>query len=444
MPKKLEELAKLFPQDAPLYVVGGFVRDSLLGLEPFDIDICSKLPPRDVCSILENTNFKVLDSNLRVGTIIIKNEEFKAEFTTFRKDSYKKNSGCHSPEKIEFVENIEDDAKRRDFKVNAIYFDIKNKNLIDPLLGVEDLKNNTLSTVVEPSKVFDEDGLRLLRLVRQASEYGFEIDKTTFDTAKLLCNRLDDISPERIQVEIEKIFVADTKYPQLNLKNAHFRGICLLDDLILLSKIFPELTNLKNLAQRKDYHKYDAFLHSLKAYEFAPPNIRLSALLHDIGKKPCVEKYGNMHGHAEVGAKLAKKRLSALKYSNQKIGDICQLIEIHMFDLKGEAKISTARLFLQKNQNVVREFFELQKADSKASRGDVPYHTLRLEKIWEEMESDGTPLSVKDLKVDGNDLIGLGIENKKRSNALKLLLKHAILDNHLRNRESQLQFLKKL
>lgn len=441
VPKKLDALADLFPQSSPLYLVGGFVRDSILGLTPNDIDICSSLTVDEVKKLLSRTEFQVLPVNLRVGTTIIKCGDFKTEYTCFRTDSYPTGSGTHTPENVEFTRDIKLDALRRDFKANAVYYDIANGEIIDVLDGVKDIKNKVLSTADTPEKIFGADGLRILRLVRQASEFGFSVEQNTLRVATKMSGRLSDIAPERIQAEVGRILVADTAHPELETSDAHIKGVRLLDKIGALDFIFPELTAMRGLQQKPQYHLFDAFEHSLKAFELSPPSIRLSALLHDVGKLPTQEKQGNMHGHDLVGAKLVRNRLSHLKYPRDVIERTAKLISLHMYDLRGETSIGKVRLFIQQNRDVIEELFLLQRADCYASLGEKAVYTERLEKIYAEMKTDGTPFSVKDLKIDGNDLIELDIEKKSRGATMKELLKVAILDENMRTREKQLSFL---
>jgi len=443
IPEKLKELSKLISKASPLYLVGGFVRDSILGLHPYDIDICAPLTVEELGELLKGTSFEVLPVNLRVGTTIIKNGDFKAEYTCFRSDSYPEDSGIHTPDKVEFTTNIRVDALRRDFKMNAIYYDIANEEIVDVLGGLRDIENKLISTADSPENVFSADGLRILRLVRQASEFGFFIEENTLASARKMVNRLNDIAVERIQVEINRILIADTAHPELGTTDAHIKGIRLLDKIGALDIIFPELTAMRGLQQKPQYHIYDAFEHSLKAFELSPPSIRMAALLHDLGKLPCVLKQGNMHGHDVVSAELVTKRLSYLKYPRDFIERTAKIVSLHMYDLRGETSIGKVRLFIQKNHDVIEELFLLQRADCYASHGEKAIYTERLEKIYDEMKIDGTPFSVKDLKIDGNDLIEQNVDAKSRNTVMQEILQNAVLDENMRTREAQLRFLQR-
>jgi len=426
----------------PLYIVGGYIRDSLLDLKTGDIDLCSPLTVENVAKALEGTPYCVLPVNLRVGTTIICADGFKAEYTCFRSDSYREGSGAHSPTAVAFTNDIEVDARRRDFKMNAIYYDINAGKLIDILGGLDDIEKKQISAADAPQAVFGADGLRILRLVRQAAEFGFSVERGTFDAAKALSSRLKDIAAERIQFELNRILTADTAHPTLGASDAHIKGVRLLDELGALDIIFPELTAMRGLEQKKEYHLYDAFEHSLKTFEASHPRVRIAALLHDIGKLPCQENQGNMYGHDEAGASLARGRLNALKYPKAEVERAVKLIALHMYDLRGEARESKVRLFVLKNHEVIEDLFLLQRADCAASLGERPTHTERMEQIYHQMKSDGTPFLVKDLKVDGRDLIDAGVPEKKRGAVLDELLRLAALNPDMRGREAQLKFLK--
>lgn len=174
------------------------------------------------------------------------------EYTTFRTDSYDRSSGKHSPDNVAFTTDMTLDARRRDFKCNALYKDVLTDEIIDLLGGEEDVKNKIISTADDPNSVFEADGLRILRMVRFACELGFDVEKETYAVAKKNAWRVEDLAVERIRDELCKIFVADTKHPELNLKGAHVKGLEMLDDLGLVDLILPELASLKGLQQPKN------------------------------------------------------------------------------------------------------------------------------------------------------------------------------------------------
>ncbi len=453
--EKLESLAKLFAPYAPLYAVGGYVRDGILGFRRSDIDICSALTAEEVKSALVGSEFCVSDKSLRMGTVLITSCGFAAEYTAFRTESYDRSSGAHAPAQVRFTTDITADARRRDFSCNAVYMQIMTGETVDPTGGVNDIKCHILRAADEPNKVFEADGLRILRLVRFACELGFEVDGGTYASAKRNVWRVRDIAPERIREELNRIFVADickkdakartvgafASGKDNGLSAAHVRGIRMLDDLGLVYMLLPELAELKGLQQPKKYHLYDAYEHSLRAYEVAPPEIRWAALLHDVGKRRAYEINGgaNMHGHDSIGADMAREVLNRLKFSNADRDRTVALIRSHMTDLKGDMSWNKLRRFVAEHSDIADDLCALRDADVYASGGRIPERN-RLRDAWEEVKADGTPLSVRELKVNGNDLMAVGVEKKRIGEVLNALLAETVLNPELNERQKALNF----
>ena len=433
-------LAELFRPRATLYAVGGFCRDKVLGLEPRDLDICSKLTVKEVESILLNTEFTVHRQYPRLGTACISARGFRAEYTCFRTDSYRNGSGEHHPEDVVFTDDITLDAARRDFTANAVYFDPLTERYTDPTGGMEDISRRLLRAADDPERVFSEDGLRILRLVRFAAETGFETEEETLRAAEKFAPQVADIVPERILAELDKIFVADTAYPALGVADGHARGLALMDRLGLVELLLPELAALKGLEQNPKYHRYDAYRHSVEAYAAAAPRIRWAALLHDVGKRICFERDGNMYGHAEAGAETLAVRLSALRMPKARAKRIIDLVRYHMTDLAGDMSENKLRRFAAEHADLVRDLAALKRADGYATCGH-PVEKVRLEEIYDTMLSDGTPMKISDLPVDGKDAEAAGLVGHDIGVALRELWECAVLDPALRRRESALAFL---
>jgi len=215
-----------------------------------------------------------------------------------------------------------------------------------------------------------------------------------------------------------------------------------LDELGLIELLLPELHALKGLEQPEKYHIYDAYVHSLEAFKASAPDIRWAALLHDIGKKPCMEKDGNMHNHAVVGAELARARLSKLKMPKSQNARICALIENHMIDINGDMSENKLRWFLARNAVIAEDLAALKEADAGGAKGK-PNESSRLREVFEKMKKDGTPLSIKMLPVSGKDLIALGVPEKTRAAVMQEFWREAVMCPALREREKALAFLKK-
>lgn len=431
----LIRLGKLLP--SPIYIVGGYVRDTLLGYKSYDIDICGTDTPEVVINSLKNSPFKVKTTSEKLMTlkIICGNEEF--EYTTFRKESYVKG---HSPAVVEATQSMVEDAKRRDFKVNAIYFDILSGALLDPVGGLKDLEKRILSTASDAQKVFSEDGLRLMRLARFAGQLDFSPDTETLQAAKKYASLINDIAPERIRDELDKILVADTCH---NIKDGHIKALKLLDEIGVLELILPELTLGKGMVQRADFHKYDVFTHILETVRYAKKEIRLAALLHDIAKPYCFIQSNRYRGHDIEGERIAKEILTKLHYPNKTIALTTRLVRWHMYDLKCEAKPNTLRLFVQENADILDDLISLMEADTVGSGVHAGSNCTakRLRDVYKFMVDEKVPFTIKDLLVKGEDLDC--IPKEKRSIVMKDLLKEcAIQGNNLTTREKQLAYIK--
>lgn len=438
----LKELASLVGARATLYAVGGYCRDRLLGVAPRDLDVCSELSLDELRTLLSGTRFDVGEKSMRLGTASITAEAFRAEYTTFRTDSYPAGSGAHRPEGVTFTRDMREDASRRDFTANAIYFDPLTGEYTDFFGGREDIAGRKLRAVRDPDAVFGEDGLRVLRLVRFAAELGFDPDADTFAAAKRNAGLVSDIVPERIFAELDKIFVADTAYPGLGVKDGHVRGLRLLDELGLVDLLLPVLAALKGLEQPRKYHVYDAYRHSVEAYAVAPPEVRWAALLHDVGKRVACNLYGKMHGHDAIGAEILPARLAALGMPPRRAERVARLVANHMVDLREDTSENKLRLFIVSNVDIMDDLVALKTADAYATKGEWQAEQ-RISRLWRRMRTDGTPLSVRDLPVDGNDAEAAGLRGRDVGEALADLLHEAVINPALRERGRALAFLER-
>lgn len=435
---ELKLLASYFPDH--VYAVGGFVRDSLLGYPPSDADVASPVSPDEVKRLLKDSPFKVNEASKKLFTLVICGKEGSYEHTTFRKDSY---TVGHRPSEVVETTSITEDALRRDFTVNALYYDIKSDALVDPLGGLSDLYSKILRTTRNPYEVFSEDGLRLMRLSRFASSLNFSIEKETFEGARNNASVINEISAERIREELDKILVADLCY---GVKNAQKHGLELLRDIGVLERILPELTAQIGMAQNPNYHKYDVFEHTLEAVRFAEPSVRLAALMHDVAKPYMKINYGFFHGHDKQGAIMTKNILSRLRYPNKVIEETARLTETHMFNLNNDAKNNTIRKFILNNFDILEKLVKLKYADYYASgtgtSSELP-SADRIMQIYEEMKLNSVPFSVSELKVNGDDLTQIKeLPPERRGQCLKSLLYNRALENSpYITREKQLEFI---
>lgn len=237
------ELAEIFSKSGKLFVVGGYVRNSLLGFTDTDIDLCSKLSPEKVASILKSTKYEVFDEMKSFGVVKIRCGEECYEHTTFRKDNYSK-SGEHSPQSVDYVSDLREDAMRRDFTINALYYDILNKKIVDIYSGLLDLKNEVIRTVEVPGYVLAHDGVRILRMIRQASELGFRIDYATFATAKKNTKLLGDISCTRKYEELMAILHSPKRY-SISKRTANVKGLNYFNDLRMWTYFYVPASKIR-------------------------------------------------------------------------------------------------------------------------------------------------------------------------------------------------------
>lgn len=274
VPENLEKLAQKLKKKAELFIVGGYVRNSLIGIGGTDIDLASKLTPDELMELLKDTPFIVKEKNKRLGTVTISIGNEVYEHTTFRTEKYD-GTGSHTPIEVNFVDDIRQDAKRRDFTINCIYFSITRKKIIDIYSGLYDLKKKRIRTIETPDFVFSSDGLRILRMVRISSELSFKIEKNTYKIAKKMAYRIKDISGIRKREELIKILQCDKKYT-ISKKHSHIRALRLLNYLNAFTFLYSSVSKIKlNLVKKV-------------------PSLRLEALLVDMIETidpDCVEYY---------------------------------------------------------------------------------------------------------------------------------------------------------
>lgn len=263
IPKSLTILANEFSEKgAKLYIVGGFCRNHFLNISSSDIDICSSLQYDKVKQICSKLNYDCVEINKKLGTMLITSGSDRYEYTTFRKENYPK-GGYHAPNEIEFVEDLFVDAKRRDFTVNSIYYDVLADEFVDPYNGINDVYRRIIRCVETPEFVFSSDGLRLLRMIKFSNQLGFKIHAKTLKVAKEQGYLLKDISAERIAKELGEIVVADYKYEKSKLKVINqFNKLDFLRHVFILNYSFKIKNNvyLRKFIDSDKEFRYEAFL----------------------------------------------------------------------------------------------------------------------------------------------------------------------------------------
>lgn len=436
VPQKLYKLALAL--NAPLYAVGGICRDAVAGLQAQDLDwdICAPIAAEEVAERAREQGIEVLATYKNTGTVKMEADGAVLEYTCFRTDKYVR--GTHTPAEVTFTQDIALDARRRDFKCNAVYYDISADKYCDPLGGLEDIERKRLTTVAPPEKVFGEDGLRLMRLARIAAQTGFTPTEDCLNGAAANAALIKDVAAERVWTELNAILTADLKY---GVKGGQYTGLKLLKRIGVLDIILPELTLGDGMAQRKDYHDHDVLEHSLRAVLYADPKVRLAALFHDIAKPYCFINYGKFSRHDEVGIQMTLDVCARLKAPVKLAERASELVGLHMYDLSCAAAPNKVRKFIVKHFGVLDELLLIKQADYSACKDDLGEAPCvkKWKKIIEDMKNEGVPFTLKQLDIKGNDLIEAGISPDQVGKTLNFLLEQAAMDCVANQREKLLK-----
>lgn len=415
------------------YIVGGSVRDMLLGKEPKDYDVTTSAKPDEIEYIFKD--FKRVNVGKKFGTIIVCQEEGDVEVTTFRKEGHYLDG--RRPEWVTFSSSIEDDLSRRDFTINAIAYN-ENKGIIDPYKGQKDISNRLIRTVGEPKERFSEDYLRILRAVRFSAQLGFNIEEETFKAAKIHSKHILKVAIERIADEFFKILMC----------NMPSKGIRLMEELDLLEHILPEIIPAIGFQQKNPHHEMDVYNHILCVLDNTPPilEVRLAALFHDIGKPHTMsvdeEGVGHFYGHDKVGAAIAKKVLKRFKASNQLIEQVYSLVREHMTHHAKYKEKGLKRLIRRLGEKEVFKLTALQKADIKCSNKAAKIdHIIEREKRIRDILAKKEAYDISQLDINGRDLMDLGF---KQGPIIGKILEY-LLEQVMENPEyNQKEILKKL
>lgn len=439
LPETLKRLAESCP--APLYLVGGSVRDFLLGYplgEKADWDIASPMDEDTFVAAAEARGFSVRAVYRRTGTVKLEDGEGRGyEYTRFRSDRYLR--GEHTPSEIFFTEDMTLDARRRDFCANAVYYDIAGGKFADPLGGTEDIARGVLRTVREGEKVFGEDGLRLVRLARISAETGLVPDGECLAGAKRNAALIGDISPERIFTEMKLLLLSDQKHGDAE---APLRGLRILRDTGVLAGVMPELALGDGMEQNTPYHVHDVLEHSFLCVRHAPPEIRFAALLHDVGKPFCKLRDGNFYAHAQEGARIAEDILTRLKAPKKLTEETVFLVKNHMRDFDCKMREAKVRREIVAMGGALPALLALKQADFSACKGDPsPAPTVvKWQGILAKMREEGVPFTLRELAVNGRDLQHAGIPERDTATALHELLNYCAEDGARNQRERLLKY----
>ena len=439
VPNEVMELCKAMQNAGyQAYLVGGCVRDLLLGKEPKDWDITTNARPEQIQALFPETFYENDYGTVGVVTESLNPRLKVIEITPYRTES--EYSNARHPDAVEFSDNLSDDLKRRDFTVNAIAYEPHGGILIDEHDGQEDLKRKVIATVGDAHERFSEDALRMLRAIRLSAELDFAIEAKTAEGIAKNAALLEKISRERVRDEFTRI-VASARPLQ---------ALYMAQKLGILRYIAAELERGIGCAQNQA-HSYDVFEHNLRSLQHAADNdwsldVRLAALLHDVGK-PTVREWSDekkdwtFHGHDVVGAKITRVILHDLRFSRETIEIVSNLVRWHMFFSDPDTvTLSAVRRTIQRvGQEHIRELLQLRMCD-RIGTGRPKEQPFRLRKYMAMVdEALRDPISVAMLKIDGATLIEIGEKPGPRIGWILHALLEEVLDEPKKNTSTYLE-----
>jgi tRNA nucleotidyltransferase (CCA-adding enzyme) len=411
------------------YIVGGCVRDYLMGLTPSDIDITTNAKPEETKEVF--SDFRVIETGIKHGTVSVLVNGRQFEVTTFRIDS--EYSDNRHPDSVSFTSNIEEDLARRDFTMNAIAYN-EQEGFIDPFGGMEDIENRIIRCVGKPDKRFNEDALRILRALRFSSVTGFDIEENTIKALYGNKELLKNISVERIFQELIKLLCGD------NVRKV------LLEYVDVLGVVIPELMPMKGFEQKNPYHAYDVLAHTAIVVESIEkkPYLRLAALFHDLGKPHTFslgeDNIGHFYGHAKLSTQMAIDILKRLKADNTTIAKVERFVRYHDTPIENDDVIIKKRL----NKFGKEDFFDLIKLMRADNRGQSPELSYRqkeydlLEEKAHEILARQECFSLKDLKINGHDIMALGVKEGREVGRILSALLGLVIANKVENSKEEL------
>lgn len=433
-------LDKLEAAGYEAYIVGGCVRDSLMGIPPHDYDITTSALPTETKQVF--AGMRLIETGLKHGTVTVLSDGEPVEITTYRVDGEYRDS--RRPESVTFTRNIRDDISRRDFTMNGIAYSPR-RGLFDEFGGSDDIKRGIIRCIGDPEKRFQEDALRILRGMRFSAALGFEIEENT--ALAMLDNRelLKNISAERIFTELCGLLTGRNSGCSIFRVLKEFREI--------LAVILPEFRDCFDFEQHSKYHRYDVYEHCIKSAEAAAQisensecrlPLTLAMLLHDIGKPQrysCGEDgEGHFYGHAAVSADIADDILRRLKCSNALRERVCTIVRYHDVQLSDTDK-SVRRLLRKYGPETVRDICLAHICDDMSKKPECAERCGDWRAVMSRAESlaQSCCLTLKDLAVDGKALSGLIKPSPEMGAVLKYLLDQVVDGNFPNEREFLLQ-----
>lgn len=409
------------------YVVGGAVRDFLMGKVPSDYDIATNATPREVKSLFSRT----IDTGIKHGTVTVIENKTGFEVTTYRTETGYRD--MRHPDSVEYVDELKEDLKRRDFTINAMAYAPK-VGLVDEFCGTADIENKVVRCVGVPETRFKEDALRMLRAVRFAACLDFELAEDVVRAIRKCAVLIKNVSYERILGELNKILLCDKP-----------SKIKILYETGLMKYIIPELCVCFDTVQNNKYHLYNVGEHIMRAVDNTPNDLilRWSALLHDSGKPACLSRdsagINHFYGHHRESVRIANDVLHKLRMDKDSINDILVLVENH--DVRIDTNpASVKRMLARTGEKLFLKLLLLQEADNRAKNPKFLDDKLsKLHAVHEQCQriiAEGQPYQITQLQINGRDLIKLGFKpGRDIGDMLKILLDEVLIDPTLNTRE---------
>ena len=416
----------------PAYVVGGCVRDALLGIAPKDWDVCTAATPEEMQRVFAGCH--VVETGLKHGTLTVVVDHVPYEVTTFRVDG--DYTDHRHPDQVRFVADVREDLARRDFTVNAMAYH-PDTGLVDAFHGREDLAAGVIRCVGDPGKRFGEDALRILRALRFASVYGFAMEEQTARAVHSLKTTLHGVAAERIRVELGKLLCG--------------RGAeaILRDCADVIMEVLPALSPMKDFDQRTPYHRYDVWEHTIRTVGAVQPveALRWTMLLHDSGKPACftLDEKGQGHafGHGEKSVKIAREVMADLRVDNATRDRVLTLVARHDMPLSDRPRV-LRRCLHDMGEETLRQLIEVQRADERGKgvhpMEEIDARAQALNAALDAVLATNPCVMLRQLAVRGSDLTVAGIPGGKAvGECLRYLLEQVMEDTLPNDRDALLR-----
>lgn len=413
------------------YIVGGCVRDSILGRTPHDYDICTSATPNEIIAALPNQ--EIIPTGLQHGTVTVLINREPYEVTTYRIDG--KYSDNRRPDSVEFTDSLIEDLRRRDFTINAMAYNSTN-GLVDPFGGIKDIENSAIRCVGSAHERFNEDALRILRAIRFAAQLDFGIVEETDEEIHKSFGLLENISIERVTSEFSKIVSSDVFYIKLMLYNDVF------------SLFIPEMKDMFGFKQNNPYHSYDVFehtVHTLENCESKDIIVRLAVFFHDFGKPHSYQdgEDGVRHfkGHGRISADLTNNIMQRMRFDNETRNNVVELVYYH------DASFAKGKKYVKRWLNKIgecqfRRLLAVRRSDVMGQKEDYEKNRVEelqeIESLIEEVISDNECFTLKDLSIGGNELISIGYKPGRLIGETLTRLLELVIDGKVENERSKL------